>query len=75
MEAVRDYEGKTVVVIGHRATKYGLSYWSGSASLEEIVRAPWEWRDIPIWRFQFDEKELELCRERRPLDRYSTMDG
>jgi broad specificity phosphatase PhoE len=75
MEAVRDYEGKTVVVIGHRATKYGLSYWSGIASLEEIVRAPWEWQDIPIWRFQFDEKELELCRERRPLDRYSTMGG
>jgi broad specificity phosphatase PhoE len=52
--ALRDFDGKTIVVIGHGATKYGLEYWSGSASLEEIVRAPWEWRDVPIWRYEFD---------------------
>ena len=38
--ALRDYDGKTIVVIGHRATRYGLEYWCGDASLEEIVRAP-----------------------------------
>lgn len=51
-DVLREYEGKTVVVIGHRATKYGLEYWCGSASLEEIVHAPWEWRAIPIWRYE-----------------------
>jgi broad specificity phosphatase PhoE len=64
LEAVRDYGGKTVVVIGHRVTKYGLIYWSGSTSLKEIVSAPWEWRDVPIWRFRFDEKDLTLRRGR-----------
>lgn len=51
-EAQGAYEGKSVVVIGHRATKYGLDYWSGAGSLEEIVRRPWEWRDVPIWRYE-----------------------
>ena len=58
-DVVRDFTGKTVVVIGHRVTKYGLAYWSGGESLEEIVRAPWEWREIPIWRFQFEKKALK----------------
>lgn len=58
-DVVREYDGKTVAVIGHRATKYGLEYWCGDASLEEIVRAPWEWRDIPIWRYELTPAHLE----------------
>ena len=53
-EMVDPYDGKTVVIIGHVATKYGLEYWSSNASLEDIVHKPWEWRDIPIWEYQFD---------------------
>jgi alpha-ribazole phosphatase/probable phosphoglycerate mutase len=49
------YEGKSVAVIGHRATKYGLEYWTGKGSLEEIVRTPWEWREAPIWRYEVAE--------------------
>jgi broad specificity phosphatase PhoE len=52
------YDGKTVVVIGHRATKYGLEYWSGATPLDAIVTAAWEWRDIPIWRFEFNPHDL-----------------
>ena len=59
-EVLREYDGKTIVVIGHRATKYGLEYWHGSASLEEIVSTPWgEWREIPIWRYELDVRALE----------------
>src|SRR5436853_110043 len=36
-DVVHEYDGKTIVVIGHRATKYGLAYWCSNASLEEIV--------------------------------------
>ena len=53
-EVLRDYDGKTIVVIGHVATKYGLTYWSDNVTLKEIVEMDWEWRDVPIWRFQFD---------------------
>lgn len=54
-----DDEGKTLVVIGHRATKYALEYWCGDASLAEIVAAPWEWRAVPIWRYEAHAGDLE----------------
>ncbi len=53
-DAFRDFDGKTIVVIDHVATKYGLEFWSGNRSLVDIVRAPWEWRDIPIWRYELN---------------------
>lgn len=65
-DVLREYEGKTVVVIGHRATRYGLEYWHGSASLEKIVHTPWEWRAIPIWRYELHAHDLS-----RPSDERS----
>lgn len=53
-EVVQAYDSKTIAIIGHVATKYGLEYWSSMSSLEDIVHAPWEWRDIPIWDYQID---------------------
>ncbi len=58
-DVLRQYDGKTIVVIGHRATRYGIEYWCGKASLEEIVRTPWEWREVPIWRYGLDARDLE----------------
>jgi len=60
-DALNEYDEKTIVVIGHRTTRYGLEYWCGDASLEEIVRARWEWRDVPIWRYELDARSLERC--------------
>jgi broad specificity phosphatase PhoE len=57
-DALREYDGRTIVVIGHRATRWGLDYWCGNASLEEIVNTPWEWRQIPIWRYALDEQHF-----------------
>jgi broad specificity phosphatase PhoE len=47
-------DGKTIAVIGHVATKYGIEYWSSDKSLEDVVRMQWEWLDVPIWRYAFD---------------------
>ena len=58
-DVIHDYDGKTIVVIGHSATKYALEYWCGTMSLKEIVSTPWEWRDIPIWRYELKESNLE----------------
>lgn len=58
-DVLRGYDGKTIVVVGHRATRYGLEYWCGEASLEEIVRTPWVWREIPIWRYELHKHDLE----------------
>lgn len=57
-DVLREHDSKTIVVIGHRTTKYGLEYWCGDASLDEIVRTPWEWRDVPIWRYEVAGDDL-----------------
>lgn len=38
-DVLHEYDGKTIVVIGHRATKYGLAYWCSDTSLETLVRS------------------------------------
>ncbi len=53
------YDGKTLIVIGHRATRYGIAYWCGNTSVEEIVNTPWEWKTIPIWHYQVTAHQLE----------------
>ena len=57
-DALQQYDGKTIVVIGHRATRYGLEYWCGDATLEKIARRPWEWRSLPIWRYELSAHTL-----------------
>jgi broad specificity phosphatase PhoE len=59
-DVLREYDEKKIVVIGHRATKYGLEYWCGTASLADIVHTPWEWREVPIWRYELHAHNLEL---------------
>lgn len=51
-EVVAAYDDHAVVVIGHRATRYALEYWCGTASLGQVADTPWEWRDVPIWRYE-----------------------
>lgn len=58
-DVLREYDGKTIVVIGHRATRYSLDYWCGNASLQEIVGSPWDWRAIPIWEYQMNVHSFE----------------
>jgi broad specificity phosphatase PhoE len=43
------YDGKTIIIIGHRATQYGLEHWINDVALKNIVLAPWHWQ--PGWRY------------------------
>jgi alpha-ribazole phosphatase/probable phosphoglycerate mutase len=45
----RNYDGKTVMIIGHRATQYGLENSINSVSIQEAVIAPWRWQ--PGWKY------------------------
>lgn len=54
-----EYDGKTIAVIGHRATRYAIEYWCGEASLEEIVATPWQWKEVPIWRYELHAHDFE----------------
>lgn len=49
-DLLRDYDGKTVMIIGHRATQYGLEEWINSVSLPEAVTSPWQWQ--PGWKYE-----------------------
>jgi broad specificity phosphatase PhoE len=51
-DLLRDYDRKRVLVIGHRATQYGLEYWTKRLSLEEVVLAPWKWQ--PGWTYTLE---------------------
>jgi len=43
----KNYEGKTIMIIGHRATQYGLENLINGIPLKVIIPAPWKWQ--PGW--------------------------
>lgn len=45
------YDGKKAMIIGHRATQYGLEHWINNLPLEKIIQTPWSWQ--PGWRYEF----------------------
>src|SRR3989344_1370305 len=49
-DLLRDYDGKRVMIIGHRATQYALEHLINDISLEHIVPAPWKWQ--PGWTYE-----------------------
>jgi broad specificity phosphatase PhoE len=57
-EALSAYDEKTIVVIGHRATKYGIVYCCGEQSLAAVVTMPWEWLAVPVWRYELRADQL-----------------
>lgn len=48
----KNYDSKKVMIIGHRATQYGLEHWIKGLSLEEIISASWSWQ--PGWVYTLD---------------------
>jgi broad specificity phosphatase PhoE len=45
-----NFDGQTVMIIGHRATQYGLEHWLKAKSVTEAVTAPWKWQ--PGWEYE-----------------------
>lgn len=48
----RDWDGKRVVVIGHRATLLAFEHLLGGLPVEEAAAAPFKWQ--PGWRYALD---------------------
>ncbi len=48
----KNYDGKTLMVIGHRATQYGLENLINKVPLEVIIPAPWKWQ--PGWIYNLE---------------------
>jgi broad specificity phosphatase PhoE len=54
---LKNFDGKKVMVIGHRATQYGLEHWIKKISLEEAIATPWQWQ--PGWGYKLGEFDAE----------------
>ena len=52
-DLLRDYDGKRVMIIGHRATQYGLEQWINGLPLEQVIPAPWKWQ--PGWAYELEK--------------------
>jgi broad specificity phosphatase PhoE len=52
-DLLRFYDGKTVLIIGHRATQYGLEHWINGIPLKEAITTPWAWQ--PGWTYELKE--------------------
>jgi len=46
----KNYEGKTVLIIGHRATQYGLDHLIVGEDLKTVIARPWKWQTG--WRYE-----------------------
>lgn len=49
-DLARDYDGKRVMIIGHRATHYALDHLIKKIPLKEAITAPWKWE--PGWVYE-----------------------
>lgn len=49
-DLLASHDGKTVMVIGHRATQYGLEHWIKGVPVFDAVVAPWKWQ--PGWTYE-----------------------
>ena len=43
-DLLKNYDGKKVMIVGHRATQYGLEHWINKIPLKDAVTAPWQWQ-------------------------------
>lgn len=50
----RSYDGKRVMIIGHRATQYGLEHSIKGVSIVNAVTAKWQYQ--PGWKYELAEK-------------------
>ena len=55
-ELLRNYDGKKVMIIGHRATQYGLEHWIRGVSLKDVIATRWEWQ--PGWTYHLKANQL-----------------
>ena len=51
-DLIKNYNGKRVMIIGHRATQYGLECLINKIPLEQVISAPWKWQ--PGWEYKLE---------------------
>ncbi len=52
-DLLKNFDGKRILIIGHRATQYGLERWIKGVSLKDTVSAKWKWQ--PGWKYELEK--------------------
>lgn len=50
-ELKKNHSDKTVLIVGHRATQYGLDTLTGGKTIEECLSTSFKWQ--PYWEYNF----------------------
>ncbi len=53
VDLIKNYEGKRVMIIGHRATQYGLDNLINGVPLDQLTASHFKWQ--PGWRYEFQQ--------------------
>jgi broad specificity phosphatase PhoE len=48
-DLLQNYQGKRIMIIGHRATQYGLERLINKRPLEDVIPSFWQWQ--PGWEY------------------------
>ncbi|MBI4158596.1 MAG: histidine phosphatase family protein [Candidatus Yanofskybacteria bacterium] len=51
-DLLKNYDDKRVMIVGHRATQYGLECLINLTPLEQVIPAPWKWQ--PGWEYKLE---------------------
>ncbi len=51
-DLLKNYGGEKVMIIGHRATQYGLEHRINKIPIKEAVTAPWKWQPGWVYRLK-----------------------
>lgn len=52
-DLLKNFDDREVLIIGHRATQYGLEHWIKGVPLKDAVTAPWAWQ--PGWVYTLEQ--------------------
>jgi len=52
-DLLKNYDGKRVMIIGHRATQYGLENLINGVPLEQLTSTKFKWQ--PGWEYKFEK--------------------
>lgn len=52
-DLLKNHDGKRVMVIGHRATQYGLDHLINGVPMGQLVSAKFKWQ--PGWEYKFEK--------------------
>jgi len=55
-DLLKDYKNKKVLIIGHRATQYGLENIINGVSLEQLISSKFKWQ--PGWKYELENIKL-----------------